>query len=186
MTIRMSYLLFLPILLGFIVVPQDRTINPEEFDVQFLEKLVNDKINGLRIQKKIAPLVSDSILYASSKQHSTYLVQYGKLSHYQTGTKTMKTPQDRAEQSGLTGYWVGENILYSYYNSNVNNGKNGQFKTYTYEILAEAILHSWKTSSSHLANILNPEYSISGLALAVDFETQRVYVCQDFARIKSD
>ncbi|MEJ6797523.1 MAG: CAP domain-containing protein [Crocinitomicaceae bacterium] len=181
---RIAYLLFIPLLFGFISAPADRSIDPEEFDVQFLEQLVHDKINELRIQKKRIPLISDSILYVSAQDHSAYLIKLGKLSHLQSGDKSMKTPQDRAEYYGIEGYWVGENILYSYYNSNVDNGKNGQFKTYTYEILAEAILHSWKTSSSHLANILNPEYTLSGLALAVDFETKRVYVCQDFAKAK--
>jgi uncharacterized protein YkwD len=183
----MKFLLpcFLLLLFGLTSLTKNEEIDPQKFDYKLLERMVNERINTVRTNKNLQAFKLDSTLYLSAKKHSEYLLNLGDLSHTQTGNKSMQTPQKRGEHFGLTGFWIGENILYTYYNSKVIASKNKHFQTYTYEILADAILYSWVTSSGHYQNIINPDYTISGLALSVDFETKKVYVCQDFGKLKT-
>lgn len=169
---------------GFSTPSREIKIDAESFDYELLENLVVERINDLRIQRKLKPLVNDSTLQIAAKAHCDYMVREGKLSHMESGDKSMQTPQKRAEYFGLEGYWVGENILYTFFNSNVNSAKNKSFQTYTYDELANAILHSWKSSSGHYQNIIQKDYSIAGLAISVDFKTKKVYACQDFGKLK--
>ncbi len=158
-------------------------INPESFDYIYLEKMVNDRINEIRKENKCEPLEMDSNLYKAAKNHTDYMVKNDVLSHFQSRNGKMETPQLRANHFGAGRYNVGENILYTYYNSNVIGRKNKRFKTYTYEILADAIIHSWMTSKGHFENMIIPEYKRSGLAISIDTKNKRVYVCQDFAKL---
>ncbi len=157
-------------------------IDPDNFDVLYLEELVRVKINDLRTKKKIPKLQEDSILYLSAQNHAEFMSKKRQLSHYQSANKTMKTPQNRADFFGAKRYLVGENILYTCFNSNVTGSKGANFSTYTYEILAEAIIHSWVNSRPHYENLLDRSYKYSGLALSVNYETKQVFVCQDFAK----
>lgn len=160
-------------------------INPESFDYTYVEGLVNDRINKIRIENDCKPLEPDPILYKAAKFHTDYMVKQKVLSHYESRNKNMKTPQKRANHFGAKGYNVGENILYTFYNSNVIGRKNVSFKTHTYEILADAIIHSWVTSPGHYENMIVPSYKKSGLAISIDPKTKKVYACQDFAKAPS-
>jgi uncharacterized protein YkwD len=163
---------------------RETKIDPENFDVPFLEELVRAKINEIRVKKNRKALKEDSILYLAAKNHAEYMSSTGNLTHSQSKNAALKSPQSRAEYFGAKKYLVGENVLYTFFNSNVEGSKGVFFITDTYEVLADAIIHSWVTSPSHYKNFLDPTYQFSGLALSINFETQQVFVCQDFAKLR--
>lgn len=111
------------------------------------------------------------------------MVERSKLTHFEEESKTMRTPQQRAEFYGAKNYAVGENVLMTPYNTDITNKENKVFNTRTYDGLAESIVSGWVHSPGHFKNIITPEYQVTGVTVAVDPETQKLYSCQKFATV---
>lgn len=156
-------------------------IDPKHFDYQLLENLVFDKINALRVEKRCPALEKDSSLFLAAKFHADYMVKKKVLSHNETGNSTMSSPKKRAAFFGCKSNGIGENIQFTYYNNTVDCSKRRRFQTDSYEVLADAIVYSWVTSSGHYQNIILPQYKKTGIAVSINPETEQVYICQDFA-----
>ena len=71
----------LPFLLLFISLSIPAQISEGEYTK--LRKALSQKINQLRISKKLDPLGSDLILRKAAKNHSEYMAKQSKLSHNQ-------------------------------------------------------------------------------------------------------
>lgn len=173
-----SYLIFV----GFKVCAQSALSGSEEERVK-LEILVASKIDSIRTKSNRGILKSDTILYKAAAHHATYISKLGSLTHNETGKAQFKTPQDRVEYFGGTNYLVGENILWVDFNMPLTSTKGKKFNGKDMEDLANAIVTLWKESSPHYKNILNSDYTMSGLAIVFDVKNHRVYACQVFALI---
>ncbi len=144
----------------------------------YLEHLIKAGVDSVRNTQFLNPLFNDSILYIAAKHHANYLLQSKNLSHDELDVQ-YKTPQNRAQFFGASDkYLVGENILYVHYLV----GKE-EDKISTYEDLAKKAVELWVKSPKHYKNMLEPNYQVCGLAIAVDEKEQRVYVVQKFAYI---
>lgn len=161
-----------------------RKIDPESFDIEYLEQLIFEKINRLRITQHRQPIQHDSLLHLSARHQSNYMAKKNKLSHNQLDDTTMLNPQKRAEYFGVKNYYVAENILYTHYNSRVKTAEKKYYDTHTYEALAEAVVFAWQSSSGHFQNMTDPNYSVCGLAVALRKQDKRVFVCQNFGQKK--
>lgn len=150
---------------------------------KYLEHLIKTKIDSVRKSLNLAVLFNDSILYVASKHHSEYMKNNRKLTHNEANTRTHKTPQDRVDSYGGKNYLVGENVIYSYYNTALKNKKGKEYTNYTYEDLANDFVNGWVNSPGHYANIINPDYQITGLSISVNPERKQVYSTQKFASV---
>ena len=151
------------------------------FNQKYLEHLVKLRVDAVRAKYDCEPLVNDSILYVASDHHARYMTRKGRLTHTESDSIQTKTPQLRAEYFGAKNYRVGENVLYTLYNSTVKNKKGQKFKTDTYQGIADAMVDSWVNSPGHFKNIITKEYQITGLSVSIDEAKGRIYACQKFA-----
>src|SRR3954467_3477285 len=84
---------------------------PGRINYKFLEHLVKEQIDSVRIAHHLAALVNDSILYIAAKDHSSYLVARNKMGHFQPDIPKKVTPLNRVEFYGGKFEIVGENVI---------------------------------------------------------------------------
>lgn len=158
-------------------------IDPANLDKKLLEYEIKTLIDSTRLANNLPALFNDSILYVASNHHANYLVKKGVLSHEELENKQFLTPQDRAHYYGApNNYFVGENIVYTVFNASVKV-KDKLFLTTNYREIARSLVYSWVNSKGHFKNITDPDYQVTGLAIAVDLKQNRIYACQKFAHV---
>lgn len=159
-------------------------ISVHQINVKYLEHLTKIKIDSVRKDHGLKPLVNDSILFVAAKDHAQWMNENKKFSHYEKTRLTHKTPQLRAEFHGAVNYLVGENIVKSYVNKTLQNKKGKKYINETYDQLANDFIDSWVHSPPHFANIISPDYEVTGLAIALNKERNLVYAVQKFAKVQ--
>jgi hypothetical protein len=158
-------------------------INISAINKKLLEHEIKVLVDSTRLANKLPSLFNDSILYVASNHHANYLLSKGLLSHEETEKKEFFSPQDRAKYYGAPkSYLVGENIAYTLYNSAVRV-KGKTFQTNDYKEIARSLVFSWINSKGHFSNIINPDYQVTGISIAVDTKEHRIYACQKFAQV---
>jgi hypothetical protein len=110
-------------------------------------------------------------LRRSAQYFAAYLARTDKFAHDADGNR----PAARVALFGYKACITAENIAYQ--------AKTGGFQPAE---LAKAIFESWKTSPPHLANMLDPDVSETGLAIGHDPKSERYYAVQEFGRPESD
>lgn len=162
---------------------QEDRFDAYNFNKKYLEHLVKIGVDDVRKKYNCEVLVNDSILYVASDHHARYMHEKKRLTHNEVDLAATKTPQLRAEHFGAKNYSVGENVLYVPFNSEVVSKKGKKFDTHTYQGIASAMVDSWVNSPGHFKNIITPDYQITGVSVAIDPETGRIYACQKFAKV---
>lgn len=174
---------FLSISNLFAQVPED-ALGTDGFDEKYLEHLIKTGIDSVRQSHGCDPLINDSILYVAANHHANYMRRKNRISHEEPDRKDTKTPQLRADFFGAKNYFVGENVLFTYYNRTVNAKNGAKYKTYTYKSLANGIVMAWANSPGHFKNMIHCDYQITGVGINVDKKTRKVYACQKFAKVR--
>lgn len=154
----------------------DKRIDSE---LEIVENLIHQKIDSLRAKKKLAPLFKGKYLRRAAELHVTWMNGKGKLSHIQNKSKS-KTPQKRVELVGGNSSFIGENIAYTLFNIEMTNKKGKRYTNTTYESIASDLVEMWRLSKGHYKNIITKEFKTTGIALAIDFEKNKVYAVQVF------
>lgn len=152
-------------------------------NTKFLEHLIKTKIDSVRKSLDLDFLVNDSILFVASQHHSNYMSSNKRLTHKEKESKLHKTPQDRVNQYGGKNYLVGENVIKSYFNKPMEDKKGREYENNTYEDLANDFVKGWVNSPGHYANIINPDYQITGVSVSIDYDKKLVYSTQKFAKV---
>jgi uncharacterized protein YkwD len=117
-----------------------------------IEQKLLARINDLRVSKKLKPLASDERLLAAARGHSEEMAKLGYFSH-SSPTAGRETFTDRLKLAGAAGVgYSGENIAFR--ESPLDD-----------DAYAEALAAQWFESPMHRANILSPEYNVTGLGL---------------------
>jgi uncharacterized protein YkwD len=150
-----------------------------KLDLNYLEWLTFRCINDERLAGNLNPVQPDSHLYQAAVIHAKYLVNLGKLSHFQKGNKSLKDPSIRAEYCGAHNFQIGENLLQMPFNSAINANKK-LIEPKTYSDYAKLAAKFWMESAHHKANILTPEFTYSGLALVLNKANDTLYLVQIF------
>lgn len=120
--------------------------------VEALEGKLLARLNEARASKGLGPLVSDPKLLEAARSHSEEMAKLGYFSH-SSPTAGRETFFDRIVLAGAAGVSsAGENIAY----------RDGAMDD---EALAEALAQQWLESPPHRANLLSPEYRVTGLGL---------------------
>ena len=116
-------------------------------------------VNQQRQAAGLAPLSVDSRLMAAAQIHAQDMARLDLMEHDLPGV-TFPTLQSRAAAVGYSYSWLGENIAYNYPD-------------------AASVMIGWMNSPEHRANILNPNFTQIGVAVAYDSLGQPYY-CQVF------
>ena len=127
-------------------------------DLDDLAGDVMERVNRLRVKRGLVALEPDDRLASVARMHSEDMARRGYLDHVDPEGRT---PADRVESAGIRYTVVGENVV----------------RTQGADDFAEASVRSWLESDGHRANMLNEEYTRTGVGVALD-GTGTVYVTQ--------
>ena len=179
---KLTYLIIITLLplFGMSQSPSDY-FDINHFNKKYLEHLIKVGIDSVRTAHECEKLVNDSILYVAATDQSGYMKKNRRLSHYQNGNKEKRTPQDRANFYGANHYRVGENVAFV---PLLSGNEDQQHKSSTYQSIAQDLVTAWVKSPGHFNNIITEEYEVTGVAISVDLQQDKVYGCQKFAHIE--
>jgi uncharacterized protein YkwD len=147
--------------------PQTQAHKP---DLAAVEKLVVNYTNEFRHEQGRRPLKVNDQLSQTAHYYAGYLARTDKFSHTADG----KQPSQRVSEHGYAWCVVAENIGWEY-------NSDG----FTTEQLARLLVEGWKHSPEHRRNLLDPDVTDLGVAVAFGKASGRYYGVQDFARPRS-
>ncbi len=127
-----------------------------------LERRVFDAINFQRVCKDAEPLGWDDRLAAAARQHSERMLTVGFFSH---NDPQLGDVGERITRASILWTHCGENI----------------FREKDWEDPVPIAVVQWMYSPGHCRNILNPDFTLTGVGVFVDPEG-RVAITQQFIR----
>jgi uncharacterized protein YkwD len=161
----------------------DDQLSIYNYNTKFLEHLLKEKIDSVRIAHNLLPLYNDTIIYKAARFHAAYLFELGDLNHSEVNNKEMETPQKRVDHFGAVNYLVGENIAFTYVGKPTKDKKGKVHTNMTYNQTANDLAIAWVNSPGHYKNIITQDYNATGMAVWTDEQKGRVYAVQNFAQI---
>jgi uncharacterized protein YkwD len=126
-------------------------LTPAEGNIPLIRAAVLCLVNRERAQNGVAPLRYNEALEAAAENHCSELIADDYFAHI---SPSGETPVDRIRGFGYipgpsAGYVIGENLAWG---------------TYTLST-AQSIVSAWIASPGHLANILESEYTETGIGV---------------------
>lgn len=155
-----------------------------ELDRNRVETLVHEYVNERRSDHGFAPLDFDTELREIARYHSKDMARNDYFSHE---SPSGETRSDRYDEFGYDcrayvdedRYYTGaENILYTYYDTNVTTD-DGTVRYTNADELARGIVRGWMNSEGHRENILMDAWNNEGIGLYVTSDG-KVYATQNF------
>jgi uncharacterized protein YkwD len=129
-----------------------------------------DRTNDFRKAEKREPVKVNPDLTKAAEYFARFMAESGKYGHEADGQK----PADRAKKHGYEYCIVLENIAYMY-NS----------EGFTTDDLGGGLVKGWQESPGHRKNMLDPDVTETGVAVARSEKTGYFYAVQMFGRPKS-
>jgi uncharacterized protein YkwD len=146
------------------------TANAAEPDLLAVGKLTVEKTNAFRHEHGLAKVQPNEKLTATAQYFADYLARTDKFSHEADG----KQPPERAKEHGYDYCLIDENIAWEF--------SSEGFQT---EELAGKFVEGWKASPGHRKNMLDPDVTDTGVAVAYSSANGAYYAVQMFGRPKS-
>ena len=155
-----------------------------ELDRSRVEQLVHKYINKRRTEHGLGTLSFDTDLREIARYHSKDMAQNDYFSHTSPDGESRS---DRYEKFGYdcrayitdTRYYTGgENIAYTYYDTDVSTDQ-GTIHHDNADELAAGIVRQWMNSQGHRENILTEAWNNEGIGVYITSEG-KVYATQNF------
>jgi uncharacterized protein YkwD len=159
-------------------------INPDSLNVVLLENIIKLKIDSIRLINKKKPLILNDTLEKAAIDQVKYLKKIRKLSHFQNENVKKKTPADRVVFYGLKNTSTAENIANTYVFTTLKNKNGKEYINNTYLDVAKDFIFDWVNSPGHYTNLINAEYSLTGIAISYDKQTKEIFAVQVFSSKK--
>jgi uncharacterized protein YkwD len=140
-------------------------------DLPAVAKRIVDGTNAFRKEQERGPVAVDDKLAEAAQEFAHYMARTDRFGHTADGSR----PADRAKKHGYDYCIVLENIAYQY-NS----------RGFTTQELSDGFLEGWKHSPGHRRNMLDPDVTQTGVAVARSEATAYYYAVQMFGRPKSE
>lgn len=125
-----------------------------------------DATNEFRAEHKLEPLETSDALSSSAREFAAYMARTGNYGHQADG----RTPAGRAKAHGYAYCSVAENIAWI-----------SSRRAFLTAQLARGLVEGWKRSPEHRKNMLRPELTQTGVAIA-RAESGRYYAVQMLGR----
>ncbi len=151
---------------------------------EYLEALLKERIDSLRAEKGLDPLVRDSALEMAAANHAAYLLETRNTGHLQEENPAMRTPQQRILHFGGDYDITAENVIQSFLFIPVGSFHRGRqiTKLEDYDEAAKELAEGWRNSPGHYHNIILPEVNVTGIAVSYDPYSHQVFAVQTFGR----
>lgn len=150
--------------------PANAPAPPPAPDLAQVRKLIVEQTNQFRKSEGRAAVTANDKLTAAAKGLAEYMARTLRYGH----TADDKQPADRATKEGYEYCLIAENIAYAY--------KSAAF---TAEDLAKQFVEGWEKSPGHRKNMLEPDATETGVAVARNAESGYFFAVQMFGRPKS-
>lgn len=131
---------------------------------------VISRSNVFRVEQGLPPVEPDAQLTAAAEAYAAYLARTDRFSHTADG----REPWDRAKAQGYAMCMIAENLALE--------GSSAGFATAE---LAQDFVQGWIDSPGHRHNLLSPEATQTGVAIAHGARSDRYYAVQMFGRPES-
>lgn len=137
------------------------TLGPATGAMTAEEQRIAELVNQERAQAGLAPLQTHPRLVEAAQIHSNDMARLGRMDHTLPGA-ALPTLPSRMQAVDYPVSYVGENIASGFADAN-------------------AVVTGWMNSAGHRANILNPNFTGTGVGIARDV-LGAPYYTQDFGR----
>jgi uncharacterized protein YkwD len=161
---------FVPLIAVLSASPALAQAEPKAPDLSRVATQIVERTNDFRKSEKRAPVKGNPELTKAAEYFAKFMAESGKYGHEADGSK----PADRAKKYGYAYSIVLENIAYMY-NS----------EGFTTDALAGGLVKGWEDSPGHRKNMLDPDVTETGVAVARSEKTGYFYAVQMFGRPKS-
>jgi uncharacterized protein YkwD len=139
-------------------------------DLEAVTRAIVEQTNAFRKSEKRADVAVNAKLADAARGFAAYMAKTGRYGH----TADDRQPADRAKAAGYEYCIVLENIAYAF-----------QSKGFTSEELAKTFVEGWEKSPGHRKNMLDPDATETGVAVARSEKTGHYFAVQMFGRPKS-
>lgn len=140
-------------------------------DLKKVGPLVVEKTNTFRKEQVRKPVSTNAKLTETAQEFANFMAKEDKYGHTADG----KQPAERAKKQGYEYCIVLENIAYAFDSTG-----------FDVEKLATQFEKGWENSPGHRKNMLDPDISETGVAIARSEKTGHYYAVQLFGRLKSE
>jgi uncharacterized protein YkwD len=126
-----------------------------------------EQTNAFRRAQGLKPTAPNGTLAGTAQEFADFMARTDRYGHDADG----RQPSQRATAHGYAYCLVSENIGYQYSSIGFRSGD-----------LAERLVEAWKRSPGHRHNMLEPDATETGVAIAQSPRTGRYYAVQMFGR----
>ena len=137
-----------------------------------LNKYILKEVNKYRKKAKVRSLKNDILLNLAATDHTNYMANKNKLTHYQRN-KIKKNPKNRVDFYGEQFDLVGENVQQNW----VQKTEKEFIKNC--EELANILVTGWRNSPPHYANMIDKNFTTTYTAVNINSKG-KIYACQLF------
>jgi uncharacterized protein YkwD len=150
--------------------PANAPSPPPAPDLARVTQLIVAQTNQFRKAEGRAEVAVNDKLTVTAKEFAEYMARTLRFGHTADGNK----PADRAAKAGYEYCLIAENIAYAYRST-----------AFTAEDLAKQFVDGWEKSPGHRKNMLDPDVTETGVAVARNPESGYFFAVQLFGRPKS-
>lgn len=139
-------------------------------DLAAAAKAIFEQTNAFRKKEGRGPVAHNPKLTAAARYFADYMAETDEYGHTADG----HGPGERAKKHGYDYCIIAENIAYQFRSEGFDTGP-----------LAERFVTGWQKSPPHRKNMLDPDVTQLGVAVARSEKTGYYYAVQDFGRPKA-
>jgi uncharacterized protein YkwD len=150
--------------------PPFKATDAKKPDLGAVNQLIVDQTNAFREKEKRPRVTVNAKLTEAAQAFADYMAKTGRYGHTADGNR----PAERAADKGYEYCIVTENIAYSFHS-----------KGFTTDELTKQFVTGWQESPGHRKNMLDPDVTETGVAVARGEKTGYYFAVQMFGRPKS-
>ncbi|QEH37456.1 Cysteine-rich secretory protein family protein [Aquisphaera giovannonii] len=139
-------------------------------DLERVAKLLLESTNAFRKEQGRGELKNEEKLASTARDFARFLAENDKFGHEADGSN----PSERVKKHGYDYCALAENIAYEF-----------NTEGFASEELARNLVENWKNSPGHRKNMLDPDATESGMAVAHSEKSDKYYAVQVFGRPRS-
>lgn len=148
----------------------ESTSNAQPPDLAVVPTMIISRTNVFRQAEDRAPLAINLDLTATAQDFANFMARTDRYGHTADGNH----PAERATEHGYAYCIVAENIAYQYNSAG-----------FTTEGLVQGFVRGWQRSPGHRENMLDPNVTETGVAVAQSEQSGYIYAVQMFGRPQS-
>jgi uncharacterized protein YkwD len=151
--------------------PPYRSPDEKKPDLKAVIKSIIEQTNAFRESEKRPRVVENAKLMETARYFADYMARTDRYGH----RADESDPGERATKHGYEYGLISENIAYAF-------GSDG----FTTEAISKQLVEGWEKSPGHRKNMLDPDVTEIGVAIAQSEKTGYYYAVQMFGRPKAD